>query len=120
MGALTKSTLNQARTLLTREYEGGEIHWLFWCPACKETHFFSKRMPDGKPGWEFDGNIEKPTFSPSLRYLTGKKCHLNLTSGTIHFHGDCPHDMKNQKADLTPIPDSEFYDSEKSLLEVPK
>jgi hypothetical protein len=33
---------------------------LFYCPGCKEVHAFDKR-------WTFDGNMEAPTFSPSLR-----------------------------------------------------
>jgi hypothetical protein len=31
----------------------------FYCPGCKCNHAFDKR-------WTFDGNMEAPTFSPSL------------------------------------------------------
>ena len=93
--------------------------YIFFCPACKEGHFFDSR-------WTFDGNMEAPTFTPSLRLgpywrmppgwdyekaerdangelvrradgrLVGAvewQCHLNLTSGTITFHGDCTHEF---------------------------
>jgi hypothetical protein len=35
--------------------------YAWFCPACKEMH----PLPDG---WKFDGNLERPTFSPSFRY----------------------------------------------------
>jgi hypothetical protein len=104
MSALIRKTLNQAKTLLDKEYEGGTHHFHFWCPACKETHMYNVGFAD-RVTWQYDGNFEKPTFTPSLRYLTGTKCHVNVTAGIIFFHGDCPHDMKNQKVPLPQIPD---------------
>jgi hypothetical protein len=38
--------------------EGGI--WIFFCPGCKEDHYFDSR-------WTFDGNVDAPTFSPSLK-----------------------------------------------------
>jgi hypothetical protein len=32
---------------------------IFWCPGCQEHHFFDSR-------WEFNGDMVKPTFAPSL------------------------------------------------------
>ena len=37
----------------------------FYCPGCEELHHFRIR---GADPWEFDGNMEAPTFAPSLRY----------------------------------------------------
>lgn len=37
--------------------EGGLLS--FYCPGCKCSHGFDSR-------WTFDGNMEAPTFSPSL------------------------------------------------------
>lgn len=90
-----------------RKIETGYEHW---CPACQEMH----TLPDG---WDFDGNMDAPTFtsSPSSSFLHRFKkrkytngrwdgweldaagnmidvvCHYNITSGMIVFHGDCSH-----------------------------
>lgn len=38
-----------------------------WCPGCDSLHPFRIRTVDGDlPTWEWDGNLERPTFSPSL------------------------------------------------------
>lgn len=39
--------------------QGTHLGWLFYCPGCKETHAPSNR-------WQFNGNLEKPTFAPSI------------------------------------------------------
>jgi hypothetical protein len=41
-------------------HQGTDGDWIFFCPACHERHYFDKR-------WTFDGNMEAPTFTPSLR-----------------------------------------------------
>lgn len=105
-GDLLEAKANAAGTLVIRSYEGGHVYWHFYCPACKDTHQFSNRMNAGEPGWDFDGNQECPTFSPSLRYLSGTKCHLFLKAGVIEFCGDCPHAMRGTKAALPIIPPS--------------
>lgn len=112
MSALVKKTLNAAKTLLVKEYEGGHRHIHFWCPACRGTHFFScwdnnsvGKDAAGRPVWSFDENLDCPTFNPSLRYLSGTRCHLFLHAGVIEYCGDCPHGMAGQKVPLLPIPE---------------
>ena len=39
-----------------RKVEDGYAHW---CPACKEMH----RLPNG---WNFNGDVNKPTFTTGL------------------------------------------------------
>jgi hypothetical protein len=34
--------------------------WIFYCPGCQEHHEIDSR-------WTFDGNMEQPTFTPSLK-----------------------------------------------------
>lgn len=89
-------------------------HWdsyLFWCPACQRGHNFrvlvpGKANPDVRvPVWEFDGNIFKPTFTPSLRYLSDPKCHVNVTAGRIIFHNDSPK-MAGEQVDMVKFPDA--------------
>lgn len=70
------------------EYMGdrpGRQVWT-WCPGCDSLHPFTIEAPPGKDGeqlnggttWEWDGNLERPTFSPSLL------CH-----SSVHL---CDHD----------------------------
>lgn len=41
------------------DYVDGKHGFYFWCPGCKMGHQFDAR-------WTFDGNMDEPTFSPSL------------------------------------------------------
>jgi hypothetical protein len=87
--------------------EGKAIGYLFWCPGCKEAHAFRivKLGPDA-PVWQFNGDVERPTFAPSLLYYgdkkTTKRCHLTLVNGELSFLNDCEHALKGKK---TALPD---------------
>jgi hypothetical protein len=82
----------------------------FYCPGCDHGHVFYTTAPPDRPEaptWEFDGNLEAPTFTPSLLNTCEKhpdpkqrRCHLNLTAGRLVFHGDCSHDMAGQVVEL--------------------
>ena len=81
--------------------------WLFRCPACKENHTFTVNK-DGS-GWGFNGNIESPTFTPSLLYPDKAiRCHLFLTDGKIQYCGDCGHDFRGQTVDMEKIEPWDF------------
>lgn len=43
---------------------------------------------NAKASWEWDGNLEKPTLTPSIRDLTGCKFHGFLTAGVWSFQPD--------------------------------
>jgi hypothetical protein len=81
---------------------GGLAHW---CPACEEMHAFAL---DGKNAsgaqWSWDGNVEAPTFTPSMHIKTGPVCHYFLRAGTIQYLGDCTHAMKGQSVPLPDLP----------------
>lgn len=72
-----------------------ECQYFFMCPACNETHAFNQT-------WEFNGDYELPTISPSLLVtgygFDGNKnsvpiiCHSWITKGKIKFFKDCSHD----------------------------
>lgn len=74
----------------------GDSLWLF-CPACKERH----RISVAKGGWTWDGNVEKPTISPSIMvsWRHGDKehvCHSFVRNGVWEYLSDCTHDMAGQ------------------------
>ena len=105
------------------------VGYMIMCPACSEGHCFYNGNLDGKPHWTFDGNVEKPTFSPSMlvrghRYPSGGKfpsdeeykrmmdgedlssemipyvCHSFVKEGKIQFLNDCTHKLKGQTVEL--------------------
>jgi hypothetical protein len=74
------------------------------CPACKHPHLFTI-INDGRPRWEFNHNMEAPTFTPSMLCTWtepsgDKRCHSYVTDGKIQFLSDCTHDLKNQTVEL--------------------
>ena len=84
------------------------------CPACGFEHNFNVDMNGhGKwnadsPVWEFNGDYDKPTFSPSMGANVGKHqehhpvCHSYLTDGIWLFQGDSTHGMANQCVPMIP------------------
>lgn len=92
----------------------------FHCPACNEMHFFyTKEYEHPGPKWDFNGDVESPTVSPSLAMSTNRPkdpnaprvpppypvwtyCHLFVKNGMIEFLSDCPHELAGQ---TVPIPD---------------
>lgn len=114
----------------TTEHGNGakETGWMFWCPGCNDRHWFridhggAPVRADGTPlpVWSFDGNMDAPTFAPSLLYHTetgdwvdGKwvgtgrvtLCHLHLRAGMLEFLADCPHPLRDQVVPLPELPE---------------
>lgn len=90
-----------------------------YCPGCKGAHVIAT---DGKnrsgAQWTFDGNVEKPTFSPSVNIrintpdmgehyqpdIQSSVCHYFLRVGQIQFLGDCTHDLRGQTVAIPELP----------------
>ena len=79
----------------------------FFCPGCGYDHSF--RVASGssqdRPIWTWNGDMEKPTFTPSLLVngSTEQRCHSFVTNGQIQYLGDCWHELKNTTVDLQEI-----------------
>ena len=94
--------------------------FLFMCPGCNEGHGVWT-SPGKKVIWKFDGNLENPTFEPSIlitgvHKLTDQEleiiaaggkveprhlvCHSFVRLGKIEFLGDCTHALRGQTVDL--------------------
>ena len=98
----------------------------FMCPGCNEPHRVQVGAGPG-PRWTYNGNPEKPTFSPSILLKSGhycegqegkdcwctyearlgrkppfvcKICHSFVTDGRIQFLSDCTHGLAGQTVDL--------------------
>ena len=87
---------------------------LIFCPACGHGHLFNTTPArPGGPTWAFNGNFERPTFTPSmLVFDLGNPaegiarrtiCHSFVTNGQIKYLDDCAHAMKGQTVDLPDI-----------------
>jgi hypothetical protein len=98
--------------------EGDRV--LFWCPGCDDAHAIGY----GPGGWTWNGDLEKPTFTPSVK-VTGTQwapgegfhkpqhhvaagkpivCHSFVTDGRISFLGDSTHTLAGQTVDLPEWP----------------
>ncbi len=75
------------------------------CPGCKNLHPFHVAEKH-KIRWDFNGNLDKPTFIPSL-LVNGShpesRCHSFVTDGKIQFLSDCHHALAGQTVDLLPV-----------------
>lgn len=52
-----------------KRFEGtGYAGYSFWCAGCKERHMVNTEESDGKgrPVWGFNGDLERPVFTPSV------------------------------------------------------
>lgn len=108
----------------------GDVGYVFLCPGCGDHH--SLPVGEGsRPRWGFNGNIDKPTFTPSVlvrsghyaSHYDGKRgcwcewnkqhpeeaafdcyvCHSFVTDGRIQFLNDCTHALAGQTVDLPEI-----------------
>ena len=110
---------SKLRSILYTVDEGSsEKHYgySFWCPGCDKFHSY---VTDGTSEiyWEFNGDMESPTFSPSLgvysdEYLrketTDKyRCHLFVENGQIRYLSDCKHEYAGQTIDMVDWPNGE-------------
>ena len=92
--------------------------FLFWCDGCKEHHQINTNP---NYTWEFNGDLEKPTFSPSYltwldpnpkadpkfdkdgKYRNGFRCHSFIRDGEIQYLNDCTHKLAGQTVKMKPI-----------------
>lgn len=95
----------------------------FVCPGCaldgqSGLHMLPVRGDTtGHPRWDWDGNLDAPTLSPSIlthmdhrRAKQGDEwvdvgpfvCHSFLRAGQFEFLGDCTHSLAGQ---TVPMPD---------------
>jgi len=117
-----------ARVGILRALEGGRLG--FHCPGCDSMHVVNVN-PATNPCWGFNGDYERPTFTPSVLVRWGHHvpgvggrgpdsrcqfgcddpedgnpaccgvCHSFVTDGQIQFLGDCTHALAGQTVPLT-------------------
>ena len=103
-----------------RLIEGGNI--AFYCPGCEQMHVV------GAAAWQFNGNYERPSLSPSILVTSGHyapdwpgrhcwcsynrehpkepasfrcfRCHSFVKGGQIQFLSDSTHKLAGQTVPL--------------------
>lgn len=76
-----------------------------WCPGCDTLH--GVEVTGEPPRWEWDGNLEAPTVSPSILVtggISGIRCHSFLKAGRWEFLGDCEHALVGQTVPMVALP----------------
>jgi hypothetical protein len=90
---------------------GDHVEWAFWCPGCKTNHSYCvqrKNPKDVGPVWQWNGSVDKPTFSPSLLVWGSRpdmRCHLFVRDGMIQYCGDSVHALKGQTIPMVDFDD---------------
>lgn len=99
LSTCTKGPFWQMADVLQRA-SGGFLHR---CPGCDTDRKRSTGMHvlpmDGR--WTFNGNMEKPTFTPSFKHEwnvgdrpeDARVCHYILTDGVLHYCADSTHEL---------------------------
>ena len=100
----------------------------FYCKGCGCYHWVNTNKNKGKPCWDFNGDYEKPTFSPSILVRTGhyvpehknddcwctynaehpddqtafkcSVCHSFVRDGKIQYLSDCTHELAGQTIEM--------------------
>lgn len=90
--------MSEEKTKLKIRPMPGGVRYVFWCPGCQETHSYDVKW-DGS-AWKFNGDMDKPSFTPSLKY---DKCHLFVKDGVIEYCNDCRHHLNNKDVPLEPF-----------------
>lgn len=120
---------------LIKSMDGKIDYFGFYCPGCGHSHMVpinDAKLENGH-GWQFDGNKEAPTLSPSLltksghyathfnpekdtcwcsfKERTGDEpsfkcgiCHLFVRDGKIEYLSDCTHEYAGKTIDMVDFP----------------
>jgi hypothetical protein len=107
--------------VIAKIFQEGEYDFLwFFCSGCNTHH----RVPvTGPRKWEWNGSVESPTLSPSIKVTWHKTknegtervtddqgqdvmhvCHTFVRDGQIQYLGDCTHSLAGQTVPLTELP----------------
>lgn len=99
---------------------------MFVCPGCAAPytlsdgtevspsglHLLPVNSPQKSPSWDWDGNLDAPTLSPSILTGGGTRgvddrpfvCHSFLRGGVFEFLSDSTHSLAGTSVPLPPLP----------------
>ena len=130
---------------LDRKYwpRGGYGHW---CPGCNSGHEIDTEQKNASGAiWKFNGDVTRPSFSPSINIRWGNfaqpgsdsenrhsgVCHYFVKAGDqfpperrldpsksyIEFCGDCTHALAGKTVELPDLPDGAYLSSRRPIGE---
>lgn len=101
-----------------RQVKNGDITYdalMFVCPGCvaggpngyEGVHILPVNAENdiGSPSWSWNGDLEKPTLSPSILSQGYSRCHSFLRDGVFEFLNDCDHSLAGKKVEIPDLPD---------------
>lgn len=92
----------------------GAIGYGHYCPGCDTVHIIW--TAGRKVQWAFNQDVNRPTFSPSVRLYELKytdedgdhpertTCHYHLIDGALRFCADCEHVLSGSTVPLPSLP----------------
>jgi hypothetical protein len=108
-----------AKLYTISDWREGLADVYFDCPGCNCSHGVwtekwikdhdANNNPIYGPVWDFNKDMNKPTFAPSILVTTGHGekpsdiCHSFVKDGMIQFLCDCTHELKGQTVELPDI-----------------
>lgn len=105
--------------VVVTEYEGAQS-LTFYCDGCACGHTIEIAGKNPARQWQWDGNREKPTISPSVlcwlehradedeeekKYVDSRRCHSFIRGGMMEFLSDCGHKLAGTTVALHPMPE---------------
>jgi hypothetical protein len=89
----------RVRTVVDKDGEPtGEVSYWLYCPGCQDMHAINNT-------WEWDGDEEAPTFSPSILSMgPGQRCHSFVRAGVWEYLTDCDHELAGQRVPMVELP----------------
>jgi hypothetical protein len=85
--------------LISKIEDNGQVIYLVFCVGCGYGHHFDSR-------WTFNGNYEKPTFSPSLLVFKddpASRCHSFVKDGQWEYLSDCFHSLAGKTVPMVDL-----------------
>jgi hypothetical protein len=85
--------------------DGKIVGQRIFCSGCQHYHMFMTD-PTSSVHWSFNGDAEKPTFTPSLlcnKEYPESRCHSIVTAGKMHFLDDCYHELRGKTRELEDV-----------------
>ena len=80
--------------------------YLVRCPGCKQIHALATGHTNRDANWDFNGNFDKPSFTPSFRIGVkgdANVCHSYIKKGQWESLPDSTHDLSGKTVPMLEI-----------------
>lgn len=112
MGLVDKEIFVKSQLITVDDHGIRYMALQFICPGCalhggSGLHSLPVNSPNHPPSWDWNGDQEKPSLSPSILTRTGEGqvCHSFLRDGVFEYLSDCTHHLAAAKIEMPDLPD---------------